>query len=365
MLIPTVISFFVSLLMALLLIHYIHLHQHISGDSAESGPQKYHLGLTPRIGGVPIFLGWFVGLVVGWLGGIITFQGLSEWLLAIAPVFFLGVLEDVTKRVAPLYRLLASFVSAGIAISLLKVTISRVDLFYLDKILHMFPLLSILFTIVAVGGLCHSFNLIDGYNGLAGGVACIILSALAYVCFMVGDFELLFFCLVSIAAIAGFLTWNYPKGLIFAGDGGAYFLGFIIAEISVLLVARNQQVSPWFPLTLSMYPVWETIFTIYRRKFIQGQAAALPDALHLHQMVFNRLVRWMVGKREPKYLRRRNSLTAPYLWGVGFMTVLPAVLLWKHTYALQFVCGLFIVAYTWLYRRLVHFKAPKWLMTHK
>lgn len=365
MLIATIIAFFASLLTALVLIRYLHLHQHLSGDSATQGPQKFHMELTPRIGGIPILIGFSLGLAVTWSGNILVAKLIMPWLYAIAPVFLAGILEDTTKRVSPFWRLIASFASAALGAWLMGAVVPSLALPGVDYLLVAFPWIALAVTIFAVGGICHSLNLIDGYNGLAGGVALMILAALGYVCLKVGDAELLIICSVTGAATAGFLAWNYPRGLIFAGDGGAYLLGFIIAEVSVLLVVRHPQVSPWFPFALVMYPVWETIFTIYRRKFIQGQAAGLPDALHLHQMIFNRLVRWTVGKREAKHLRRRNSLTTPYLWGVGLMTVLPALLLWKHTWALQLVCFLFIVVYVWLYRRLVHFKAPKWLMTHK
>jgi len=365
MLVPLTCAFLSSLVVGLVLIRYLHLHQHISGDFSLQEPQKFHLGPTPRVGGIPILAGCISGMVLGWWSGLLTMSVLFAWLCAAMPAFMSGLFEDLSKRVAPRWRLLASFASAAIGAWLLGATLSRLALPGIDTLLQISPALSLILTVVAVGGICHSLNIIDGYNGLAAGVACIILSALGYVCLKAGDTELLFICVVTIASTVGFLAWNYPRGLIFAGDGGAYLVGFIIAEVSVLLVGRHPQVSPWFPFTLVMYPVWETLFTIYRRKFIQGLATGLPDALHLHQMVFNRLVRWMVGKRERKYLRQRNALTTPYLWGMGLMTVLPAVLFWKSTIALQIVCGIFILFYVWLYQRLVSFRAPKWLMVHR
>lgn len=362
MLFASVISFFVSLLISLLLIRHLHLHQHISGDSSDHGPQKFHVGLTPRIGGIPVLAGFSTGMAFICYANILPSGTVSPWFFAIVPVFLAGILEDLTKRISPLWRLMASFASASMGAWLLGATLRTLALPGSELLFSISPWIAFAVTIFAVGGICHSLNLIDGYNGLAGGVALMILASLAYVSLKVGDAELLIIALVTIGATAGFFAWNYPRGLIFAGDGGAYLLGFMIAEISVLLVIRHPQVSPWFPFTLVIYPVWETLFTIYRRKFVQGQSAGLPDALHLHQMIFNRLVRWMVGRREAKHLRRRNSLTTPYLWGMGLMTVLPALLFWKHTGLLQIVCLLFVLVYVWLYRRLVRFRAPKWLL---
>ena len=73
----------------------------------------------------------------------------------------------------------------------------------------------------------------------------------------------------------GFLVWNYPRGMLFAGDGGAYIWGVVIALASVSLVQRNVLVSPWFPLLLLIYPVWETIFSIYR-KLVRGVSPGWP-----------------------------------------------------------------------------------------
>jgi UDP-N-acetylmuramyl pentapeptide phosphotransferase/UDP-N-acetylglucosamine-1-phosphate transferase len=360
-----IFSAITSLLVALFLLRYLHLHQHLSGDPHTQGPQKYHVGKIPRVGGVPIIIGMGVGALIQiMLGRIQPFIGLM-WLCAVLPAFGAGLAEDLTKRVSRIWRLLASFISAGLGCWLLDAIIPRLDIIGVDTLLMAAPWVAVIVTVFVVGGLCHALNLIDGYNGLAGGVGIIILLALSYVAFTVNDSYLLRICLVSIGATLGFLVWNFPRGLIFAGDGGAYLLGFMIAEISVLLVVRNPKVSPWFPFTLVMYPVWETVFTIYRRKVVRGLAASLPDALHLHQMIFNRVVRWMVGAREAKNLRLRNSMTAPYLWGMGLLTVIPAMFFWKNTIALQVCCLLFILIYVWLYRRIVRFKAPSWLMVHK
>ena len=67
----------------------------------------------------------------------------------------------------------------------------------------------------------------------------IMLAALAYVSFQVGDMVVMSLALAAIGAILGFFVWNFPAGLVFLGDGGAYFIGFWFAELSVLLLVRN------------------------------------------------------------------------------------------------------------------------------
>jgi len=188
-----------------------------------------------------------------------------------------------------------------------------------------------------------------------------ILSALAYVSYQVNDIFLLGQCIALLGATIGFLFWNYPKGTIFAGDGGAYLWGFMVAEICVMLVYRNPGVSPMFPLLLVIYPVWETIFSIYRRKVIRGLPAGLPDAIHLHSLVYKRMVRHMIGSKEAEHMIRRNSLTAPYLWGLAAFSIIPAALYWSNTAMILFFMAVFILCYCTFYAMIVRFKIKRWM----
>lgn len=358
-------AFGAALLVATFLIHSQQWHGHLSGDADLSGPQKFHVRPTPRVGGVPVLAGLLVACALAWWWAGLDVSLLAGLLLAGLPVFVAGLVEDLTKRVSPLKRLLAAFVSAGVAMALVGAELTQLSIPGVDALLLSVPLLSVLLTVFAVGGVCHSMNIIDGYNGLMGGVALMMSTALAYVSFKLGDTALLLVCVALMGALLGFLVWNFPLGLIFAGDAGAYLVGFLLAEVSVLLVARHPGVvSPWFPMLLMVYPVFETVFSIYRRKKRQA-AAGLPDSMHFHQMVYKRLVRWMVGSAEVRDLTRRNSLTAPYLWAVGLFSVAPAVLFWQHERLLQLGCLLFVVGYVWLYRRIVRFRAPRWLVLRK
>jgi hypothetical protein len=116
---------------------------------------------------------------------------------------------------------------------------------------------------------------------------------------------------------------------------------------------------------LLIYPAFETVFSAYRRMFVRGHSPAMPDGIHLHSLIFRRIVQWAVGRKEARALMRRNSLTSPYLWLLSLMAVVPATLFWRHTSVLIFFCILFIVSYVWLYARIVRFKSPRWMIFHK
>src|SRR5258706_5016992 len=140
-------------------------------------------------------------------------------------------------------------IAASIAYFALDGTLDHVHVAGLDNALQ-FGVLSLGFTMVAVSGIANAINIVDGCNGLAGMVSTLILLALAYVSFQVYDPFLFAASVLLAGSIVGFLVWNYPFGRIFLGDGGAYFVGFMISEISVLLVRRHGEVSPSFPLLL-------------------------------------------------------------------------------------------------------------------
>ena len=307
-----------------------------------------------------MFGGFLAGtLVYGWHS---DFVEVSLLLAASLPVFLAGLMEDLTKRISPFIRLVAAFFSAGLGILLLNGVLIRLGLPIVDGVLAAYPSLAVLVTVFAVGGVCHSVNIIDGYNGLMGGVSVLASLAFSYVAYQLGDMLLFSVSLSLVAALLGFLVWNFPRGLIFAGDAGAYFVGFMLAELAVLLVARHPQtLSPWFPLLVLIYPIFETVFTIVRRRQ-RKMAAGLPDSMHFHQVVYKRLVRWMIGRSNAKHLLQRNSMTAPYLWAMALLTVSPAVLFWQNEIVLQMATFLFIATYIWLYRRIVRFRSPRWLI---
>lgn len=357
-------TLFFSFIVAILLIHYQHVHAHFSADHDINGIQKFHHTPVPRIGSVPIFAGLLVGVTLL----VVKYNNdMTPVLLLVSalPVLCAGLAEDITKRVGARLRLIAAFSSALCGYWLLGTGLTRLDIPGLDTILaHIWPL-SLLLTIVAVGGVTHAVNIIDGYNGLSGMVALLIFLALSYVSYKAGDPPLLGLCLACVGSVLGFFVWNFPRGMIFAGDGGAYLIGFLIAQISVLLVARHPDVSPWFPLLLVIYPVFETLFSIYRKKVLRGTSPGLPDGLHLHMLIYKRLVRWMLGNQNPKHRVRLNSFTSPYLWALTALSVAPAMVFWNHTPLLIACAIVFIFIYLRFYRMLILFKSPSWIRVRK
>lgn len=144
---------------------------------------------------------------------------------SLLPAAIGGMAEDMTQRLPVRYRLLLTALSGGIALMVLNMNVPRLGLPWLDAHLVEIPWLGMCIVVLAVAGLPHAFNIIDGYNGLAGMVALIICLALAHVSLQVGDRALASLLICTAAATVGFLVWNYPRGMLFAGDSGAYIWG--------------------------------------------------------------------------------------------------------------------------------------------
>ena len=351
-----VTAFLVSFVITLVVIRTKHLHQQFSGDSDFLGPQKFHQTSVPRIGGISIASGLFAAILIKTIDQGLDNEGLAL-LLSVIPAFAIGLTEDLTKNIGIRLRLFCTALSALCVIYLLGIQITRLDIPVID-FLFTLPLFGVLLTVVAITGLANAYNIIDGFNGLSSMVGIITLLALTYVAYTLGDTTLVFLALVMAGAILGFFIWNYPQGLIFLGDSGAYLIGFWVASLSVWLCYRHPEVSPWFALLINGYPIMETLFTIYRRKIHQGKSPGLPDGIHFHTLIYRRI---LLAKYDNSALAA-NARTAPYLWILASLCIIPGVLWWQSTPILMGACTLFVISYLWLYTQIVQFKTPKWFI---
>ncbi|MEK8049899.1 glycosyltransferase [Ideonella sp. DXS22W] len=355
------IAFAGSLLVTMLVIRLSKSRVLRALDHDLSGPQKFHAKPVPRIGGVGIFSGVMAGIGWLWWSGHHSDALAAQLMACSLPAFASGLTEDLTKTQSPRRRLFFTAVAAGLAAWFLGALIQRTELPGLDWVVGN-RWGAALVTVFVVAGVANAINIIDGMNGLASMSAALILVSIGYVAFQVGDYTVLALAVAGTGAVLGFFIWNFPLGLVFLGDGGAYFLGFYVAELAILLLQRNPSVSPMFPLLVCIYPVFETVFSIYRRKVLRGQPVGMPDGIHLHSLIYRRAMRWAVGRDLARSRVRRNSMTSPYLWMLCMLAVLPAMLWYDSTPVLAGFIGLFVLVYSSLYWRIVRFRAPRWLV---
>ena len=308
------------------------------------GVQRFHINHTSRIGGIPVFVSFFAGL---WF-----ILGVSEWwlflLLASLPVFLGGLIEDMVACVSPYKRLLTTFLSIIITFFVLDIKIDNLGFDWIDQILFTYTIITLLFTMLAVAAVVNSLNIIDGFNGILGGYSILVCLAISYVAYILDDTLILQINSIIIASILGFFVFNFPRGKIFMGDGGAYFIGFIMSIIGLMLVIRNEEITHWFILLLFIYPLYEIVFSIYRR-MIHNIDTTQPDAKHLHSLVYLKLIscdRFRHNKLNC------NSAVSPFMWLLSLTGIIPAVVWFDNQTALIIWAFVFMLMYTIIYKYL-------------
>ena len=349
-----IITLLISYFLTFLIVKNADWHLHLSSDH-QHGPQKLHSGSISRIGGLGIFLSLVIVVITNYFLEENPSKDFLVFFICTLPCFVIGIREDFTNKVGVKLRLLFTAISALIGIYFLDGLIYGVDLPIVDDLLKM-KWFCYVFTIFAITGISNAYNIIDGLNGLAGMVGIVSLLAIYYIAYLFGDHYILFLAQILIASILGFLLWNYPKGKIFLGDAGAYLIGFCSGFLSLLLVDRHTEISPWFALLVNFFPIFETIYSIFRRKVSKNQDPTAPDAQHFHSLVY-----FWLKHRSPESnckdlklpLWVKNAQASTILWVLPISCTIPAVLFFDNSFILKSFTFLFCVTYVLVYRLLI------------
>ncbi len=333
------IAFSVAAVICLVLVFTRQHHLHWTGDRPDSGPQKVHSQPIARVGGIGILAGLVAGLV--WMQ-FNSPAGLQDdlkqlhsfWLvLAASPLVVLGLVEDVQGSVSIRLRLAASLAAGALVWFMADVRVLQLRLPLVDELLLAAPIFSLLFTVVAVGGLVHAMNIVDGLNGLLAGMAMLMFGAVAVVALEFGEPVLACLALTGMAAVGGFAVCNFPHAKIFCGDAGAYLVGYLAAVLLVLLCLRQPVISPWFAMAVVMHPVTETLYSAWRR-MRSGHGATQPDARHMHSLWLARMNRlqsttghavWL-GPNAAASLRTLAFAVVPMVLAIGWPTDTPVLM---------------------------------------
>lgn len=323
-------------------------HGKFSLDS-QDGLQKFHKAPTPRIGGIALFSALIVACFIA---ERVTGTLLALMLLASLPAFIAGLVEDFTKRAGVRERLLATIVSGLLAIMLTGYHIDHVDIPLADLVFAFTPF-AVLFTAFAISGVANAINIIDGFNGLACGVMMIFFAMFGVIAWQVGDREVFSLCILFILSIAGFMLFNFPFGKIFMGDGGAYFMGFMLAWTAVLLPMRNHEVSPLATVIICSYPVIETLFSMWRKSHRKGHHPGQPDRVHFHMLIYQRVSRALFFGWEDSLV---NGLTSIFIYPFAFFCALSGVVYYSSTVIMIISFIVCSIIYYLIYLRLTQFR---------
>lgn len=284
--------------------------------------QSMHTRLTPRVGGVGIF---------GALGLSVVFAPVSisgpyaNFILATSVLFIVGLAEDLGFHMSPRRRILAAMGASLLAIWLLGVWLPRTGIPGLDLLVDHWAV-GVPLTLLATAGIANGFNLIDGVNGLASLTAIVAAVALCQIAELAGYATMVHLAMMVAAGIFGFFLVNYPFGLIFLGDAGAYTIGFVLSWFGIAVLLNAPDVSPWAILLTLYWPVADTLLAIYRRSRRNKDVSA-PDRLHVHQMVMRALEICILGRNRRQIA---NPLTTLVLWPFVVAPPIAGVLFWNQ-----------------------------------
>ena len=346
-----VVALLASFLLCIAVVLTKRWHGEFSMDTTD-GIQKFHSTPTPRIGGIPIVF----ALVIAWGKSSAEIQTLlAPILFAGMPAFLFGIAEDLTKQIGVIQRLLATMASGLLAWWITDYSLSRLNIWGVDQLMS-FTFFSVIFTGFAVGGVANAINIIDGFNGYASLTCTIAFIGFGLIAFQVGDQNLALVSLILAASVLGFFWVNWPFGKLFLGDGGAYFLGFALAWIAVLLIERNSSVSAFSALLICILPITEVLFTIFRRK-VRNEHPGKPDSLHFHSLFQRRYVRkWFVKWNSLS----RNSLVGFLMGLMSLASAFIANLIFGNTLYCVITSLLFALGYVAVFARMVrhHWCSP-------
>lgn len=347
-------AFIISCTCCWLIIKTNHVHAKYSSDHDLRGAQKFHKTPTPRIAGLAIFISAWLsagyGLLIHQLWAIFFIKLLAPTSI----VFAVGFAEDLYKKISPRQRLLLVIIASLIGIYAVHIInrVTHTDVELIDYLLRFEPL-SVVLTIFILLGATNSFNIIDGYNGLCITTFVSILLASLYIAYHVDYHFLDQAIIIMLGAVLGVIVWNYPNGKIFLGDGGAYLLGFIATLILLELSQQVSNFSPFTALLIMIYPISETALSIYRKKFIRGRSPFLPDRLHMHMVVYYRLIRHDVHNRNAAVVLKMLWFMLPQLIVAAFY--------YNNTLVIVTAIIAYVWCYFWLYFRIVSYKTPNYL----
>jgi UDP-GlcNAc:undecaprenyl-phosphate GlcNAc-1-phosphate transferase len=279
------------------------------------GQRKIHNRVMPRMGGVAIYISFVVAVL---LTREITLP-VAGFLAGGFLIVLLGIIDD-TRGVSPWVKLAGQVVAAGAVIPFgIKVQ------FLTNPFSHdllALGVLSIPVTVIWMVAVINAVNLVDGLDGLAGGTSCIAVLTLAAVIWIEillnggatqGQWDAITLALVLAAAILGFLRYNFHPAKIFLGDSGSMYLGYSVAVLAVMGLAKSATfISVIIPVVILGIPFLDTTLAIIRR-YCGNRPIFQADQGHLH----HRLI--AMG-----FSHRRAVLC---LYGVNIVLALSAVVM--------------------------------------
>jgi len=243
------------------------------------GGRNVHAGSIPRIGGIAIFVGFLLPVLL-WAP---IDSRLGVFVAAVAVLFVFGLLDDRFNLDYRL-KLFGQLLAAGIVTISADVLIQRLE-FWPGGVLPYGVALPLSWLVFA--GLTNAVNLSDGLDGLAGGIGLLAVCGLLVISVESGAGVLLIVLAALLGAILGFLRFNTYPARLFMGDAGSQLLGFSTGVLAVLITQRpDANLSPVLPLLVLGLPILDML-TVMVGRMMRGRSPFQADRNHLHHRLID------------------------------------------------------------------------------
>lgn len=247
--------------------------------------RRVHNKPIPLLGGLAIYASFIITLILK--QGSISYT--EKGIIIGATIIVIGGILDDKYDIKPWQKLVFQ-IGAAICLMLFNIRIiSLTNPFSSGSMsyLNVGQLFGILLTIIWVVGITNAFNLIDGLDGLAAGIAFISSGTILVVGFLNGRYEAVTLTSILCGAVLGFLPYNYNPASIFMGDTGSQLLGFLLAAISIEGAVKSAAAfAIAVPILALGLPIYDTLFAMVRRK-INGKPIMQADRGHLHHRLLD------------------------------------------------------------------------------
>ncbi len=245
--------------------------------------RRVHDHPIPRMGGLAIFLGFLLSVVI--------FADISRQirgvLLGAVIIVIVGVVDDIVSLPAMLKFVLQIFAALVAVAYGVEIHIFSNPLIFGQKEFWQLGVLSIPITVLWIVGVTNSVNLIDGLDGLAVGVSSIASVTMLVIAFVASDSNDAIVLAAITGACVGFMPYNFNPAKIFMGDTGALLLGYVLATMSIIGFFKFYAIITFVvPILALALPVFDTSFAIFRR-LLKGQSPMTPDRGHFHHRLID------------------------------------------------------------------------------
>ncbi len=301
MIIQLYVIFVIPLVLSMLITPLVIRFARRVGAMDQPNQRKIHQYPIPRLGGIAIYASFFLSLLLFFYldPALHPFTAMAPQIavmlvVSLTIVLLLGIWDDM-RALSAFSKLAGQCVAAAI-VYLAGFRISVITHPFDLSLLHL-GLLDFPATVLWIVAITNAFNLIDGLDGLASGVAFIVSLTTCLISFLKGDLATAMLALILAGSVLGFLRYNFNGARIFLGDSGSLFLGFLLAILSMTSSTKGSTAfSLLVPVLALGLPIMETVLSMIRRflgsilpdqpepKSLSGKLFSMfiPDAGHIH-----------------------------------------------------------------------------------